>query len=125
MTTQLSDMAVKAFSVPQNAGLPSGPGDMVTIPWGIILILVLAIVGLWKMLSMRVKDYEGKMEDKLEKCEEGHKLSNEKILSLTERIARVEGRESMMKELHSEVLEIVRGKCPVGRHIDHGDHVEI
>lgn len=129
LTTQLSDMAVNAFTVPQNAGLPTGPGDMVTIPWGIVIILVLAIVGLWKMLSMRVKDYEGKMESKLEKCEEGHKLSNERILSLTERIARVEGRESMMKELHNDVLEIVRNGGGLPEHqkqppVDHrGDPV--
>lgn len=121
LTTQIGHSLAKAFAIKQGTGLPSGPGDPVTLPWGIIIILVLAIVGLWKMLSARVKDNEEKMDAKLAKCEEGHKVSNERILSLTERVARVEGREEMMKELHGEVLDIVR-KGGAGHHDHH--HVD-
>lgn len=74
-------------------------GDELTIAG----ILAAAVIALWRMHVATAK----KTEIKLEKCEEGHKESNDHIIKLTERVGYVEGRQDGVESLSRQVLDTV------------------
>lgn len=82
--------------------LPTG------VEWPVILTaLTGAITALWRHLVVRQASIEKRLVGKLDKCEDEHKEKDTKILNLTERVARVEGRYETIERMHREVLDIV------------------
>lgn len=76
-----------------------------TILLGGLGVCSTVIIHLWQRLTK----VQTAMELKLQHCEERHEVSDQTVLALSVKVAKIEGREEGINELAKAILERVKG----------------
>lgn len=82
---------------------------------------IVALSGVITVLWKQTTDRQTKTEEKLVQCEEQHVQHNTRMIHLSEKIGKLEGRQAGIEELSQAVLKEVRNAVSENTRTDEGN----